>query len=99
MTTNGGKGGFTKGPWLYRGKSDDVWTAPPEGTNYSYGEFIFGFKDEFVPKDADLNLILAAPDLLEALKLAYDSTAVLNHLPVEHQHIICAAIARAEGEG
>lgn len=42
-------------------------------------------------------LISTAPELLEVLKLIYDSTAVLNHLDLETQHLICEVIAKAEG--
>ena len=57
---------FTPGPWLYRGKSCAVYTAPTDPV-YQYGSQIFRFNDDDEPNDADLNLILAAPDLLEAL--------------------------------
>lgn len=63
---------WTKGPWLYRGKSDDVYTTPTEGTNYSYGNLIFGFREACVPNDADLSLILAVPDLYDAIESAPD---------------------------
>lgn len=59
---------YTPGPWLFRGKSDSVHKAPPG--SYQFGETIFRFHEEEGPGDADLNLILAAPDLLEALKTA-----------------------------
>lgn len=58
----------TPGPWLYRGKSDSVHGGCE---THPYGKQIFqfnsGFKEEGLPGDADLDLILAAPDLLEAL--------------------------------
>ena len=31
----------TPGPWLYRGKSNSWHAAPPEGSAYSYGHFLF----------------------------------------------------------
>ena len=57
--------GHTPGPWLYRGKSDSV-HRPSE--THPYGETIFRFDDEESPFYEDLNLILAAPALLEALQ-------------------------------
>lgn len=59
----------TPGPWLFRGKSNSVYTTPPTGSVYTYGSIIFSFHDVAEPSDADLALILAAPDLLEALEL------------------------------
>lgn len=56
---------FTKGPWLYRGKSDSV---HERDSKYPYGSVIFQFHDEGSPSNADLALILAAPELLEALQ-------------------------------
>ena len=55
---------YTKGPWLYRGKSDSVHTTCD---THPYGPYLFSFKEESEPNDADLALILSAPDLLEAL--------------------------------
>lgn len=57
--------GYTRGPWLYRGKSDSVHTSCE---THPYGPYIFSFKEESSPTDEDLALILAAPELLEALK-------------------------------
>lgn len=68
MSTETQRVAHTPGPWLFRVKSDDVYTAPEEGTAYSYGKFMFGFNPDFLPCDADLSLILAAPELLEACK-------------------------------
>lgn len=48
--------------------------------------------------DSNAHLIAAAPDLLEALELIHDSTAVLNHLPPENLRFICEAIKKAKGE-
>lgn len=42
-------------------------------------------------------LIAAAPELLEALRTVWDSTAVLNHLGPEHIDMIEAVIAKATG--
>lgn len=60
---------YTRGPWLFRSKSNGVFTKPPAGTKYQFGDHIFSFhyEDEQLPSDADLALILAAPELLEAL--------------------------------
>jgi hypothetical protein len=58
----------TPGPWAYRGKNDAVYTAPPAGSPYKYGDFIFRFHNEDGPSGEDLDLILAAPELLQALQ-------------------------------
>jgi hypothetical protein len=48
-------------------------------------------------RNGNARLIAAAPDLLEALKLVADSTAVLNHLDPEQIEFISQAIDKAEG--
>jgi hypothetical protein len=62
---------WTKGPWLFRAKSSTVHKA---SDTHPYGdqifEFVDGFEDETMPSDADLKLVLAAPELYEALKSA-----------------------------
>ena len=55
---------ITPGPWLYRGKSDAVYT---KSDTHPYGSLIFRFHEEDLPTDADLSLILVAPELLESL--------------------------------
>ncbi|MGU3628120.1 hypothetical protein [Comamonas sp. C24C] len=61
----------TPGPWLHRGKSDSVHKSPSAeqyAQGYRFGETIFQFHEESPPSDADLALILAAPELLHALQ-------------------------------
>lgn len=55
-------------PWLFRGKSSAVYSAPPVGSAYTYGTHYFSFRDDAEPSCADLALILAAPELLEAAR-------------------------------
>lgn len=59
----------TPGPWLLRDKSDSVHEAC---ATHPFGRQIFrfhgGFEGEEAPSDADVRLILAAPDLLIALR-------------------------------
>lgn len=52
------------------------------------------------PTEAKANgmLIAAAPELLEALQIIRDSTAVLNHLDPSTQQFICDTIKKATGE-
>ena len=60
----------TTGPWLSRWKSDSVHES---SDTHPYGCQIFRFADGQGPSDDDLNLILSAPDLLEALEALADS--------------------------
>lgn len=93
------------GKWLYRGKSDSV-HAPCD--THPYGEQLFCFRDEQGPSDANLSLILAAPEMLDALKYAlpYLEACVPNprngHNADGSIDVNCvdrarAAIAKAEG--
>lgn len=100
----------TDGPWLYREKNEAVYTAPPEGSVYTYGEQIFRFNEDALPSDADHHLILAAPELLEAAKLVlawYEAEEDFSKEPdfykrvamcKESEDAIRAAIAKATGE-
>ena len=87
----------TPAPWLYRAKSDSV-HKPPSKQPYKFGELIFQFHDEQSPSDADLALILAAPNLLEALKLAVRQNSHDMLMTGEELRVCEAAIAKAEGE-
>ena len=60
---------FTPGPWLYRGKSNSVHESC---STHPFGHTIFVFDDDAPLRDPDLSLILAAPDLLEALEQMID---------------------------
>jgi hypothetical protein len=66
---------FTKGPWLHRGKSDSVHKS---SSTHPFGELIFRFDEDASPSDEDLALILAAPDLFQAL--------VAWQMADQHQH-------------
>lgn len=93
----------TKGPWLFRGKSNGVFTAPEAGTAYQYGELIFQFDDVAEPSDADLELVLAAPDLLAAaeryLEFRHLSDCGLGeqYSGVHPETELKAAISKAKG--
>ena len=52
-----------------------------------------------ITTDTVKNLVwsLLASEMYEILREIADSTAVLNHLPVEHQEAICNLISRIEG--
>lgn len=82
----------TPGPWLHRAKSDSVHRPPPHHP-YKFGDMIFQFHDERSPSDADLALILAAPDLLNALTVLIE-VAEARGIPCNAAH---AAIAKATG--
>jgi len=89
----------TPGPWLYRGKSDAVYT-PPSDTAYQYGSQIFRFHDEEGPNDDDLNLILAAPEMLAALRRAVLALAFASETSkamYDDYKAVSAAIAKAVG--
>lgn len=87
----------TAGPWLYRGKSCAVYTAPPAGAKYSFGDHIFTFHEDEEPNDDDLALILAAPDLLEALKEFVDEHSSHSLTETERLQKARTAIAKATG--
>ena len=84
----------TPGPWLSRGKSDSVHES---SDTHPYGCQIFRFADDQGPSDDDLNLILSAPDLLEALE---DIVQWIERGDFEESFLAAAraAIAKARGE-
>ena len=88
----------TPGPWVYRGKSDAVYT-PSTDPVYKYGSQIFRFHDEDGPNDADLDLVLAAPDLLDALQAIsayWDEVVPPSHMSDMHK-AARAALQKATG--
>ncbi len=94
----------TPGPWLFRAKSDSVYTPPTPGTPYTYGDFIFAFSDNDGPNDEDLALILAAPDLLDALRDldsrlrdCFAIPGVADAYDSAYQDSVADAIAKATG--
>jgi hypothetical protein len=93
----------TPGPWLYRAKSDSV-HKPPAEQPYQFGDLIFRFHDECGPNNEDLALILAAPELLEALRSIADCCdeehAARDYASrqAEIRGIARAAIAKTEGQ-
>jgi hypothetical protein len=96
----------TPGPWLFRGKSNSVHAAPTEINGYQYGKELFRFDPENVPSVFDIDLILAAPDLLDALKAILPfipKSTVLDGGPNKYSAAVIAAdkvraaIAKAEG--
>ena len=84
----------TPGPWLYRAKSDSV-HKPPAEQPYQFGDLIFRFHDECGPNNEDLALILAAPELLEALQDMVSDHASLSAATLAFAR---AAITKATGE-
>lgn len=94
------KATHTPGPWLFRAKNDSVWTTPPAGSLYKFGDHIFTFHAEDGPSDEDLALILAAPELLTALQacLAYlENDVPLPNYGDAEKRAARAAIAKATG--
>lgn len=96
---------FTPGPWLFRNKSDTMHTKHPD---YPYGAAFFGFDSEFSPNEADINLIVAAPDMYEALAAilpfvpktsASEGGASMFSENVRAADKVRAALAKARGEG
>ena len=91
----------TPGPWLSRGKSDSVHES---SDTHPYGCQIFRFAEDQGPSDDDLNLILSAPDLLDALEYVADidvsgaDGSVIRFILAAAQNRARAAIARARGE-
>ena len=87
------------GPWLFREKSESVYSAPPQGSAYQYGEFIFAFHPVSGPDNETLSLILAAPDLLEALEALLVTAENFGVGPSSDSHAMALhAISKAKGE-
>ena len=84
----------TPGPWLSRGKSDSVHES---SDTHPYGCQIFRFAEDQGPSDDDLNLILSAPDLLEALSEIINDGGKFVMTNETHRKAR-AAIASARGE-
>lgn len=86
-------------PWLYRGKSDSV---HEQCETHPYGRQIFRFVEDEAPSYADLDLILAAPDLLEALesiiKLRDDGMSNDYHLFKDAVDVARLAVGKAKGD-
>jgi hypothetical protein len=84
----------TPGPWevFYKAKYDEWHVSVPmsEG-NMRWGLFDDGVRSE--NPEADARLIAAAPELLEALKLAQ---SIIGHPDDAHSRHIAAVIAKAE---
>jgi len=87
----------TPGPWLFRAKNESVWTQPPAGSLYKFGDHIFTFHDEDGPSDEDLNLILAAPDLFDALQGLLAVYQAMGNPRGPKEILAEAAIAKATG--
>lgn len=85
----------TPGPWLSRGKSDSVHES---SDTHPYGCQIFRFADDQGPSDDDLNLILSAPDLLEALEHMLNVCPTIDSSGEEAREKALAIVARAKGE-
>lgn len=91
----------TRGPWLLRDKSDSVHEAC---ATHRFGRQIFrfhgGFDGEDAPSDADVRLILAAPDLLEALANLLNFSGDEERIVLlEGRHISAARAALAKATG
>lgn len=84
----------TPGPWLSRGKSDSVHES---SDTHPYGCQIFRFADDQGPSDDDLNLILSAPDLLDALSEIINDGGKFVMTNEAHRKAR-AAIAKARGD-
>ena len=91
------------GPWLWRGKSDSI--HQPGGGGYSYGPRVLSLQTDGHGSDAeisvdDLNLILAAPDLLAVCERLADSAEYWGHydVPLGIADDLRDAIKKAKGE-
>jgi len=73
---------------LHRAKSESV-HRPPADQPYKFGAHIFSFHQDDGPGDADLALILAAPELLSSLEAI--ANAVMD-ITVERRVIRDAAL-------
>jgi len=86
----------TPGPWTYDADDGSLTPAPGSGRNL-VGRFRCGRDDagqDARPTKADARLITAAPELLEACKLAYER---FRHGGEMDMALLQSAIAKAEG--
>ena len=101
----------TPGPWLYRAKSGSIHLCGTDGR--TYGKLVLAPQYEYDSgcdikvSDDDLNLILAAPDLLAALKivLPFAEHELAMAIPKDYRKAMeerveaaHAAISKAEGQ-
>lgn len=89
--------GHTPGPWLFRAKSNSFHVKDPTGERpYGPAFITITYDNDGSPdlqiSEADLNLILAAPELLAAVK------SLLFNRDSTSQVEILALIAKAEGK-
>lgn len=57
-----------KGPWLHRAKSNGLFTPPPEGTQYSFGQYLTTLGDDEAADCEIIDYIIAAsPDRIARL--------------------------------
>ena len=91
----------TPGPWILNPHDSCLISGHRNGwhSNIAKTVVIPGHDSErYAIAAANARLIAAAPDLLEAAKIAEAYFKVIGYKPVEHLKIIIDAIRKAEGE-
>lgn len=86
----------TPGPWRVWMKPAGRGTVPfvqAEGDSEAIAQ-VFGGERSSEAREANANLIAAAPELLEALKNIENDD---GHVPAPIWDLVCIAIAKAEG--
>ena len=89
---------YTPGPWyVIDGGTDDIAISTKPQGNHDFDSEVLGYSEWIRVEDADLVLMAAAPDLLEALQeVEAFMGADFDDLPIASK--ARAAIAKATGE-
>lgn len=66
--------------------------------NGTVEETVFEINDGVMPNSSDLNLIAAAPEMLQALELILNDNRLMNAMSKEQAKAIMYSVSKAKGE-